>query len=358
MPLNKLVKGKPRGKALLVVRNENAIGFAIDLISFDKRYEAAFWYVFGDTIVVDSLNTARSLMGGVRLVTLDGELIESSGAITGGSLPEKSLFGIGDAKKIAELNERLREAGNEQEILTKKLMEIKDELGKIEEELRDISPIENEKLERMEIRKREIESKLKLITNELNKKEEEWKKIEEDFSQLEEKIRGKEKEIELSCNFDLEGSHSSYYISLMKEGIEREELVVEETTIIKGEKGVGKFLPDGKEEGHYAVGRWQTCLCIYGHEETHTLLGRAYRFLSSFRFYQFIPSEIRETSVVRGELELERSGANLARVLHTLHSQQEEVFQRIEDLLRQGIPEIEKLRTPVSYTHLTLPTKA
>ncbi len=196
LPLNKLVKGKPRGKALLVVRNENAIGFAIDLISFDKRYEAAFWYVFGDTIVVDSLNTARSLMGGVRLVTLDGELIESSGAITGGSLPEKSLFGIGDAKKIAELNERLREAGNEQEILTKKLMEIKDELGEIEEELRGISPIENEKLERMEIRKREIESKLKLITNELNKKEEEWKKIEEDFSQLEEKIRGKEKEIE------------------------------------------------------------------------------------------------------------------------------------------------------------------
>lgn len=160
-------------------------------------------------------------------------------------------------------------------------------------------------------------------------------------------FKGTEREIELSCNFDLEGYPSSYHISFTRWGIEREELAVGETTIIKGKKGEGKCLPDGKEEGHYAVGRWQTCLYIYGREETHTLLGRAYRFLISFRSYQFIPSEIRETSVVRGELELERSGANLARVLHTLHSQQEEVFQRIEDLLRQGIPEIERLRTPL-----------
>ena len=193
LPLNKLMSGKPRGKALLVVRDESAIGFAIDLINFDSRYKDAFWYVFGDTIVVRSLNDARRLMGGVRLVTLDGELIEPSGAITGGSLPERSLFSLSDAKRITEINERLREISFEQESLAKKLIEIKDNLGKIEEELHGLPTIVDiEKVEKLEIRKREIESKLRNIKKELEKREGDYEKIINELNAIDEKIKEKE----------------------------------------------------------------------------------------------------------------------------------------------------------------------
>jgi chromosome segregation protein len=120
LPLNKMVPSKPSGKSLMVVRSPNSYGFAMELIKFDEKYKSVFWYVFGDTIVVEDLNTARSLMGGVRLVTLDGDLVETSGAMTGGVL-EKGLpkFGVqvqneldrigADLRKNIELKERLNE---------------------------------------------------------------------------------------------------------------------------------------------------------------------------------------------------------------------------------------------------------
>src|SRR5438067_636061 len=72
LPLNKMLVGKPRGKAILVAKE--CLGFAIDLCHFDEKYRDSFFYVFGDTLVVQTLDEARKWMGGVRLVTIEGEL--------------------------------------------------------------------------------------------------------------------------------------------------------------------------------------------------------------------------------------------------------------------------------------------
>ena len=62
----------------------------LDLISFDARFKKAFSYVFGTTIVVDDLELARKLgVGTVRMVTLDGDLVETSGAMQGGFFTRK-----------------------------------------------------------------------------------------------------------------------------------------------------------------------------------------------------------------------------------------------------------------------------
>ena len=45
----------------------------------------------GDTVVVDTLDQARKLMGGVRLVTQGGELLEASGAMVGGNTESSGL---------------------------------------------------------------------------------------------------------------------------------------------------------------------------------------------------------------------------------------------------------------------------
>ena len=192
LPLNKLMGGKPRGKALLAVRDKNSLGFALDLVKFDERYRNAFWYVFGDTIVVNNLDSARSLMGGVRLVTLDGELIEASGAITGGSLPKRSLFGAGDAKRISEIAEELRKMNEQQEHLSRRLIELKDEIGKIEEEIHSIPSLDMEKMEKLEIRKREIENKLANVSREVENWKEKYDEIKKKYSELDEKVREKE----------------------------------------------------------------------------------------------------------------------------------------------------------------------
>ncbi|KAA0009369.1 MAG: chromosome segregation protein SMC [Thermoplasmata archaeon] len=209
LPLNKLMTGKPRGKALLAVRHEGVVGFAIDLVKYEPRYHAALWYVFGDTIVVKDMDTARELMGGIRIVTLDGDIIEASGAITGGSMEARAIFGAAERKKIGELATMLRNASQEQEELTKKLIEIKDEISHIEDELSSITFLPDENIERLEIRKKELKESLKVILKEfgerereakeieekLKEKEGESRKIKEEMSQLQDLLKEKENEL-------------------------------------------------------------------------------------------------------------------------------------------------------------------
>ena len=85
LPLNKLKVSRPQGRTLIVARNPGIIGFAQDLLDYDQEVEIAVTYASRNTLLVQSMEVARNNMGGVRMVTLDGSLIESSGAMTGGS---------------------------------------------------------------------------------------------------------------------------------------------------------------------------------------------------------------------------------------------------------------------------------
>jgi chromosome segregation protein len=106
LPLTKMLDGRPRGKAIMAAKD--AVGFAIDLVKYDERYRAAFWYVLGDTVVVDTLDQARRLMGGVRLVTQGGELLEASGAMVGGNVEQSQLkFGAASKGRLEEVSAKL-----------------------------------------------------------------------------------------------------------------------------------------------------------------------------------------------------------------------------------------------------------
>ena len=129
LPLDKMVAGKPRGKALMVINDPKTHGFAIDLIKFKDEYRAAFWYVFGDTIVVEGLDDARRLMGGVRLVDLKGSLIEASGAMIGGSRPKTHLsFSSVDRSKLEDITRQLQGAISSQDSLSIELTNLKKEI--------------------------------------------------------------------------------------------------------------------------------------------------------------------------------------------------------------------------------------
>ena len=91
------------------------IGRAVDLVRFEPIYGEVFAYVFGDTQVFSDLTTARQQLGRARAVTLEGELLEKSGAMTGGSLSQRSSslsFGTSNDNDEAEpLRRRLLELG-------------------------------------------------------------------------------------------------------------------------------------------------------------------------------------------------------------------------------------------------------
>jgi chromosome segregation protein len=136
LPLSKMLPQRPRGKALMAV--SGTLGFAIDLLEFKEDYRDAISYVMGDTIVVDSLEAARERMGGVRLVTLDGDLVEASGAMIGG-MKERSMMKIGtsDRGQLDTVAESLRKATEKADKLAEKLKNLKIETLELEKLVKD-----------------------------------------------------------------------------------------------------------------------------------------------------------------------------------------------------------------------------
>jgi len=109
LPLNKL---KP--PALPPVKEPGVIDYAVNLLEYDPKYDKAFSVALGATVVVDTLERARKLIGKYRMVTLDGELLERSGAITGGAA-KKPVRGFGAAvdDEIIRIRAHLAELAGE-----------------------------------------------------------------------------------------------------------------------------------------------------------------------------------------------------------------------------------------------------
>ena len=139
LPLNKMMGGKPRAKAIMSLKDTD--GYAIDLIDFDQRYYNAFWYVLGDTLVANNMDTARRIMGGIRIVTVAGELIDPSGAMSGGNISQQNLlkFGTASEDKLTELSEKLRKAMDALEGVRTELRRVRDDIRAADDEMRNAS---------------------------------------------------------------------------------------------------------------------------------------------------------------------------------------------------------------------------
>lgn len=90
------------------------VDFAYNLIENDPRYDSVFSYALGETLIVEDMQAARKLLRKYRMVTLDGSLLEKSGAMTGGSQPNRgkgAFFGGNQLEQeLQELVKRLDRA--------------------------------------------------------------------------------------------------------------------------------------------------------------------------------------------------------------------------------------------------------
>lgn len=181
LPLNKIKSAKPNPEITKILNESGVKGRAIDLVKFDAKYKSAFSYVFGNTVVVSDIDTARKIgVGRVRMVTLDGDLTEMSGAMHGGyrkkaagqAFQEKEIAAKIEEFEKEELdleavvsNLESRKNDNEAEITRLRHLkaELEAEIIKLEKSLH----LEDSDLDITKNQKKELESKVTEMDKEL-----------------------------------------------------------------------------------------------------------------------------------------------------------------------------------------------
>lgn len=126
IPLNKVQKAPTR---LQLPKDKGVVDFAINLVDFDDQYINAFFYAVGDTLVVEDMECAKKLIGKYRMVTLQGELFEKSGSMTGGSMRKTGLsFSQNDDTELENYKIRLKEMESKLGSLENKKTELEKKL--------------------------------------------------------------------------------------------------------------------------------------------------------------------------------------------------------------------------------------
>ncbi len=158
IPLNKVQKAPTK---LHLPKDKGVVDFAINLVDFDEKYINAFFYAVGDTLVVEDMDCAKKLIGKYRMVTLQGELFEKSGSITGGTIRRSGLsFSQNDDAELEAYKLKLKE------------MEVK------------LSQLENKKLE--------LEKKLETVRSNYSDGLNEYRKVSIDIDNMNKNYEGSE----------------------------------------------------------------------------------------------------------------------------------------------------------------------
>ena len=123
------------------------IGIASDLVSADKKYEGIVLNLLGRTVIVeeieDAVKLAKQNSYKFKIVTLKGDVINPSGAISGGSVAAKTVSILGRGKEIKALE--------------KELVEIEKKIAKVEKEKQDYEESISEILEKFEVKQKEAQ---------------------------------------------------------------------------------------------------------------------------------------------------------------------------------------------------------
>ena len=110
------------------LKEKGVIGMADELVKIDKKYRNVAKAMLGRIVVVDHVDNAvriaRKFDYGIRMVTLEGELLVPGGAISGGAFKNNSNL-LGRRREMEELEKKVKDLASEIERLTKEIEETK-----------------------------------------------------------------------------------------------------------------------------------------------------------------------------------------------------------------------------------------
>ena len=110
------------------------VGFGPDCVECDKRYENIVDYLLGRVVIVKDMDDALRIskrVTGFRIVTLDGDVINAGGAITGGRYKNRTANIFGRKAEIEELKRGISSAEADRRDREQKLSDVSAEIEEL-----------------------------------------------------------------------------------------------------------------------------------------------------------------------------------------------------------------------------------
>lgn len=167
-----------------LLNQSGVLGVASELINYDSMYKNIIQNLLGRTLIVEDINTGIRISKisnfSLKIVSLDGDVMNPGGSMTGGSYKTNKTNLLGRERQINELKENV--AKLEDELNREKNSEetIKNQLKEIDSLL--LSSVGD--INEINVNLAKIENKKSQIEEEINKTERTYKKYESEKEQL------------------------------------------------------------------------------------------------------------------------------------------------------------------------------
>ncbi|WP_127531858.1 chromosome segregation protein SMC [Paenibacillus kobensis] len=114
-----------------VAEVEGFVGVAADLVGCDQRYESIVASLLGNVLIAETLEQANRIASRCqyryRVVTLEGDVVNAGGSMTGGSLQKKGASLLGRQRQIEQMDEEITDNQRQADKLRDKLADLRKE---------------------------------------------------------------------------------------------------------------------------------------------------------------------------------------------------------------------------------------
>lgn len=307
LPLNGIsVRGSFTQKEAL--KETGVIGLASSLVEADECYRTLIEYLLGRVLVVDQIDhalaVARKYQYSIRIVTLEGELLNAGGSMTGGAFKNASNL-LGGNREIEELEAEEKKLAKSLSDLQKTQKNCENKIAEIRLQKKQLEDAEQEirlQITRIGMSQKQAEEKQEEIlaqqsdmVRESNQIEQLLLELKQNCAQLQQKVTAIDQENQKSESFVLE-----YQAMLEKEMKQREESAKMAETLSLQYANLSQshqFINENMQRIHREMEKFQ--------EERSTL---QHRIGQSERI---VEEKIRETKTMNDQIEQQKQKEDL-----------------------------------------------
>ncbi len=193
-----------------ILNEPGTIEYLINIVNFESKFKTVMDYVFSNTLVVDSIESAVKLSKNFfkgNIVTLNGDFISGSGTITGGkNKNDYSTTILKRKREIEEIKIRLDEIQENFNYYNKEIEKLNKEITKEKNLYNDYKEKYNEKILQKNVENsnyvninneyKQKNNQLKTISERLDEYENDVRKLNQDILKLNKLIKDNSKEYE------------------------------------------------------------------------------------------------------------------------------------------------------------------